>query len=207
MGALFRLSDNAVSPAAGTRVVKSAEAAVLLEAGQLLDAAKQRVADMEEAARRAYEAQRTQGYEDGQEDCRAEYAEKMLEVAMQSVEYIESLEQTIVKVVTEAVERVIGEIDAEERIVRIVRTALNAVRNQQHVVVRVAPADEKAVTEALAPMLGGGPGGSGFLNVIMDPRLAAGSCILESELGVLDASLDTQLKALTRAFNAKVKSA
>ena len=207
MGALFRLSNNAVSPAAGTRVVKSAETAVLLEAGQLLDAAKQRVADMEEAARRAYEEQRVKGYEDGQEDCRAEYAEKMLEVAMQSVEYIEGLEQTIVKVVTEAVERVIGEIDAEERIVRIVRTALNAVRSQQHVVVRVAPADEKAVTEALAPMLGGGPGGSGFLNVIMDPRLAAGSCILESELGVLDASLDTQLKALTRAFNAKVKSA
>lgn len=207
MGALFRLSNNAVSPAAGTRVVKSAETAVLLEAGQLLDAAKQRVADMEEAARRAYEEQRVKGYEDGQEDCRAEYAEKMLEVAMQSVEYIEGLEQTIVKVVTEAVERVIGEIDAEERIVRIVRTALNAVRSQQHVVVRVAPADEKAVTEALAPMLGGGPGGSGFLNVIMDPRLAAGSCILESELGVLDASLDTQLKALSRAFNAKVKSA
>ena len=207
MGALFRLNNNAVSPAAGTRVIKSAEASILLESGQLLDAAKQRVADMEEAARQAYEEQRVKGYEDGQEDCRAEYAEKMLEVAMQSVEYIESLEQTIVKVVTEAVERVIGEIDADERIVRIVRTALNAVRSQQHVVVRVAPADEKAVTEALAPMLGGGPGGSGFLNVIMDPRLAPGSCILESELGVLDASLDTQLKALARAFNAKVKSA
>ena len=207
MGALFRLSNNAVSPAAGTRVVKSAEAAILLEADQLLYAAKQRVADMEEAARQAYEEQRIKGYEDGQEDCRAEYAEKMLEVAMQSVEYIENLEQTIVKVVTEAVERVIGEIDADERIVRIVRTALNAVRTQQHVVVRVAPTDEKAVTGALAPMLGGGPGDAGFLNVIMDPRLAPGSCILESELGVLDASLDTQIKALTRAFNAKVKSA
>ena len=55
-------------------------------------------------------------------------------------------------------------------------------------------------------MLAGGPGGSSFLNVIMDPRLSPGSCILESELGVLDASLETQLKALSRAFNAKVKS-
>lgn len=206
MGALFRLSNNTVSPAAGARVVKAAEAAILLEADELLAAAAQRVAKMEEAARQAYEEQRVKGYEDGQEDCRAEYAEKMLEVAMQSVEYIERLEQTIVKVVTEAVERVIGEIDADERIVRIVRTALNAVRNQQRVVVRVAPADEKAVAEALAPMLAGGPGGSSFLNVIMDPRLPPGSCILESELGVLDASLDTQLKALARAFNAKVKS-
>lgn len=206
MGAMFRLSNNAVSPAAGTRLVKSGEAGILLEAGELLAAAAKRVSEMEEAARQAYEEQRVKGYEDGQETCRAEYAEKMLEVALQSVDYIEGLEKTIVKVVTEAVERVIGELDSNERIVRIVRTALTAVRSQQRVVVRVAPPDEKAVSEALAPMLASGLGSSSFLNVIMDPRLSPGSCILESELGVLDASLATQLGALERAFNAKIKS-
>ena len=205
MGALFRLSNNTIDPAAGTRVVKAHEAGILLEADKLLAAAAQRVAEMEDAARAAYEQQRAQGYADGQEDCRAEYAEKMLEVALQSVDYLENLEKTIVNVVTEAVERVMGEMDADERIVRIVRTALTAVRNQQRVVVRVAPADEKAVTEALAPMLSSGPGGSSFLNISADPRLAPGSCILESELGVLDASLDTQLNAIKRAFNAKIK--
>ncbi len=205
MGALFRLSNNAVSPAAGTRVVKGHETGIALEANELLAVAAKRVAEMEEAALKAYEEQRIRGYEDGQETCRAEYAEKMLEVALQSVDYIEGLEKTIVKVVTEAVERVIGELDADERIVRIVRTALAAVRNQQRVLVRVAPADEKAVTDALAPMLASGPGSSGFLNIAADPRLTPGSCILESELGVLDASLGTQLNALKKAFNARIK--
>ena len=205
MGALFRLSNNSIAPAAGTRVLKAPESGILLEADGLLAAAAQRVAEMEEASKLAYEEQRQKGYADGQEACRAEYAEKMLEMALQSVNYIEGMEKTIVNVVTEAVERVIGEMEPDERIVRIVRTALTAVRNQRRVVVRVAPADEKPVREALAPMLSDGPGGSSFLNISSDPRLTPGSCILESELGVLDASLDTQINALKRAFNAKIK--
>jgi type III secretion protein L len=205
MGALFRLNHNAVSPVAGTRVLTRSEAALLLTAGELLAAADQRARETEEKAKLAYELRRTKGYEDGQEACRGEYAEKVLEVALQSVEYIEGLEQTIVKVVTEAVERVIGEIDANERIVRIVRTALSTVRNQKRVVVRVAPADGKAVTEGLATMISHSPGVAGFLDVVTDPRLSAGSCILESELGVVDASLETQLRALKKALNAKFK--
>ena len=205
MGALFRLSNTVVSPAAGTRVISAAEAGLPLEANELLAAAGRRAQEMDASAKLAYEEQRLKGYEDGQEACRSEYAEKVLEVALQSVEYIEGLEQTIVKVVTDAVERVIGELDDNERIVRIVRTALSAVRNQKKVVVRVAPADEKAVTEGLAAMMAHGHGASSFLDVVMDPRLPAGSCILESELGVVDASLPTQLRALEKAFNAKIK--
>lgn len=205
MEALFHLSDNTVSPAPGTRVLTAAESGLLLEANNLLAATALRVREMEDAAKEAYAEQRTQGYEDGQEACRSEYAQKVLEVALQSVDFIESLEQTVVKVVTEAIERVIGEMDNDERIVRIVRTALSAVRNQKRVVVRVAPADEKAVVEGLAAMISREHGTSGFLDVIADVRLPVGSCILESELGVVDASLDTQLRALERAFNAKIK--
>ena len=44
-----------------------------------------------------------------------------------------------------------------------------------------------------------------YLNVVADPRLKRDSCILESDLGVIDASLGTQLKALERAFSAKIR--
>ncbi|MDR3175535.1 MAG: HrpE/YscL family type III secretion apparatus protein [Desulfovibrio sp.] len=205
MGALFRLINNVARPAAGTRIISAAETGLLLEANDILAAAVRRAREVEENAKLAYEEQRLKGYEDGQEACRGEYAEKVLEVALQSVEYIEGLEQTIVKVVTEAVERVIGELDDNERIVRIVRTALSAVRNQKRVVARVAPADEKAVTDGLAAMISRGHGASGFLDVVADPRLPTGSCILESELGVVDAGLETQMHALEKAFNAKIK--
>ena len=205
MGSLFRLTGDTVTPSAGTRVLKASEAAILLEANAVLDAARGRVADMERKAGEAYERRREEGYRDGVEEGRLEHAEKVMETVLSSVEYIEGIEATLVNVVTAAVRKVIGEIDENERIVRIVRNALVTVRNQQHVTIRVAPADEKAVREGLASMLASAPGGQ-FLDVVSDARLERGACLLESELGVVDASLETQLKALENALRAKIAS-
>ena len=202
MGSLFRLTGDTVTPSAGTRVLKASEAAVLLEANAVLDAARERVADMERKAGEAYERRREEGYRDGVEEGRLEHAEKVMETVLSSVEYIEGIEATLVNVVAVAVRKVIGEIDENERIVRIVRNALVTVRNQQH----VAPADEKAVREGLASMLASVPGGASFLDVVPDARLERGACLLESELGVVDASLETQLKALENALRSKIAS-
>ena len=199
MGSLFRLTGDTVTPSAGTRVLKASEAAVLLEANAVLDAARERVADMERKAGEAYERRREEGYRDGVEEGRLEHAEKVMETVLSSVEYIEGIEATLVNVVAVAVRKVIGEIDENERIVRIVRNAL-------HVTIRVAPADEKAVREGLASMLASVPGGASFLDVVPDARLERGACLLESELGVVDASLETQLKALENALRSKIAS-
>ena len=206
MGSLFRLTGDTVTPSAGTRGLKASEAAVLLEANAVLDAARERVADMERKAGEAYERRREEGYRDGVEEGRLEHAEKVMETVLSSVEYIEGIEATLVNVVAVAVRKVIGEIDENERIVRIVRNALVTVRNQQHVTIRVAPADEKAVREGLASMLASVPGGASFLDVVPDARLERGACLLESELGVVDASLETQLKALENALRSKIAS-
>ncbi len=213
MGTLFRLGRDAVTPAAGTRVLKASEASLLLEAQTLLDAARERAAEMDREAQAAYERRREEGYRDGQEEGRLEHAEKVLETVLSSVEYIEGIESTLVRVVSEAIRKVIGEVDENERIVRIVRNALTTVRNQQRVLIRVAPADEKPVREALAAtggliaaMLTAVPGSTSFVDVVGDARLERGACLLESELGVVDASLETQLKALENAFRAKIAS-
>ena len=71
--------------------------------------------------------------------------------------------------------------------------------------IRVCPADEPAVREALAAMIASAPGGVSFLDVSADPRMKPGDCILESELGVVDAGLETQLRALENALAGKIK--
>ena len=85
------------------------------------------------------------------------------------------------------------------------RNALNNVRGQQKVTVRVAPGDEPAVSKALAMMTASPSGSASFLTILADARLQRDSCILESELGVVDASLETQLKALEHAFKSKIR--
>ncbi|MBQ3170541.1 MAG: HrpE/YscL family type III secretion apparatus protein [Mailhella sp.] len=203
MGTLFRLNTDSLQPAAGTKIVKAAELGQLFEASALLDAARQKAADMERAALEAYEEKKREGYADGLEEGKLEHAEKMMETIISSVEFIEGIESTLVNVVNQSIRKIIGEMEDKERIVAIVRNALSVVRGQQKVTVRVAPADEAAVLEAMAGMTAGG--GNSFMTVIADARLERDSCILESELGVVDASLSTQLKALENAFKSKIQ--
>ena len=205
MDAMFRLTEGSIRPAAGTKLLKAEEYGLLLEADALLAAAKKQAEEMEQKAREAYAQKREEGYCDGMEEGKLEHAEKMMETILSSVEFIEGIEDTLVSVVNQAIRKIIGDMDDKERIVRIVRTALNTVRGQQKVTVRVAPADEAAVSEALAAMTAGSSSGSAFLTIMADARLPRDSCILESELGVVDASLETQLKALENAFHSKIR--
>ena len=127
----------------------------------------------------------------------------MLETGMQAVEYLQGLEQQIVDVVTSTVRKIIGDIDAKERIVGVVRTALDQVRGRQRVVIRVCPSDEPNVREALAPMLARVSSARG-IELVADTHLSEGDCVLESEMGVVDASLSVQLAAIEHALHAKI---
>lgn len=204
MGTMFQLTASTVSPAPGTKILKAGDYSVLLEANALLEAARARAARIEQEAQKAYEERREEGYRDGQEAGKLELAEKVMETVLSSVEFIEGIEDTLVGVVNMAVRKIIGEIDDDERIVRIVRTALNTVRGQQKVTVRVCPADEEAVSQALAAMTAGSSE-TAFLTVVADARMEKNACLLESELGVVDASLETQLKAFENAFHRKIR--
>ena len=201
MAALFQLNKSELpQPAAGAKVLKASEAADLVAATDIIAAAQKKAEKILADAEAAYQSRYEQGYADGVEFGKLENAEKVMETVLASVEFIEGIENTVVNVVSQSVRKIIGEMDDEERIRRIVGTALSYVRGQQRVTVRVAPADEPAVAKALAAMTSGS-----YMNVVADPRLAKSSCILESDLGVIDASLETQLKALEHAFASKIR--
>ena len=202
MDAVFHRIGSTVSPAPGTRILRAAEYARLLEAQSILDDARAEADAIRKRAEEAYEERKKQGYEDGVLDGQMQQAEKMLETGMQAVEYLEGLERQIVEVVTTAVRKIVGELDDKERIVRVVRTALEQVRGRQRVLVRVCPEEEPQVREALAPMLARTSSANG-IELVADQRMKAGDCMLESEMGVVDAGLEVQLKAIEHALTAR----
>lgn len=205
MAKLFQLTNNSLYINSSAKIIKAQEIQEYLEAGELLSKAKERAAEILREAENAYEERKAQGYLDGQTEGKLEHAEKIMETVLSSVEFIENIENTVVDIVHESIIKVIGELDDNERIVRIVRTALQHVRNQQQILIRVAPEDEKYVRSALAAMVQNRQG-NGYLDISADPRLEQGACILESELGVIDASLETQLKAIENALRNKIQN-
>ena len=147
------------SVAPGVKVVKRDERARLLEAGEIIEAARARAREIERKAEEAYKERYEAGYADGLEAGRLENIEKVMETVMASVEFIEGIEGTVVDVVMQSVRKILGETSREDRIRAIVRTALANVRGQQKVTVRVAPSDEPIVSEALSGVFSYGRGG------------------------------------------------
>jgi len=201
MDKLFRLNSELPTVASGTKLIKSADCEKLFEATAIIQAAQNEAKKIVDKAEAVYKERYEQGYTDGIEAGKMEHAEKMMDTVIASVDFISKIESTVVSVVNQAIRKIIGDLNDNERIVRIVSAALNNVRGQQKVTVRVSTQDEPAVSKALEAMTAGS-----YLTVIADIHLSPNQCILESELGVVDASLDTQLKALEYAFSSKLES-
>ena len=203
MAGLFQLSGGGPAVAPGVKLLKASEARPFLEALELSAAIMARAAELESQAETAREARQKQGYEDGLAQGRDEMAMKMMDTVMASVEYLERIEGDLAAIVEEAVRKIIGDLPAGEVAVGLVKKALSTMRSDRRILVRVAPADEPEVRSAL---LGPSANGSAFLDVRADGRLTRGQCVLESELGVVEASLQIQLKNLSKALRSRVKT-
>ncbi len=178
------------------RLVKASEAASVLEARQLIAAAEEEAARIREAARVAFEEERKRGYEKGLEDGKAAIVAKKLELLDESVAFMEAVEGKMVDIVMQALKKCVMEIGDRELVVQIVRKVMNAVvRNQRSITLKVAPEMVEVVRGRLGEIMKEYPL-LDEIDVLEDSRLSGASCMIETEAGIADASVDTQLAAI-----------
>lgn len=199
----FLKHKSLVAPPPGTKVIKRQEYGQMSQANQILEQARQKAAQTIAQANEVYEARKQQGYEDGLEEGRMAHSEKIMDTALQSIAYLETTEKSVAGLVIQCLEKVIGEIDDDELILRIVRSGLVVARNENQVRVRVCEQDLPAVKNKLDTLLQAYPS-IRVLDIMPDRRLKKGACIVESELGVVDAGIDTQIEAIRRAIAKRI---
>ena len=182
------------------RLVKASEVATVKSATDIIAAAESEAARIREDAKAAFEAEKKRGYEKGLQDGKLEIAMQKLEQVDQSVAFMESVEGKMADIVMKALKSCVEEIGDKEMVVNIVRKTMNAViRTQRHVTLKVAPEMVQSVKEHVAALRIDYPTVESF-DVVEDPRLKGPACILETEAGVADASVDTQLAAIERSL-------
>ena len=191
------LSSASVDPSA--RVMKGDQVNAISSAKDIIAKAEEQAEQIRKDAQDAFEAEKKRGFEQGIAEARMEEAERMLDNVSRMVNYFEKVETNIVDLVTTAVGKVIGELDDHDVIFRIVRNALAAVRTQNQVTVRLNPSECEAVKEKLNDLLTLYPAIS-YLSVEPDIRLSSGDCILETDIGTVEAGIDTQLQAIRNSF-------
>ena len=193
MGTTFRLNKQRFQPNPAGGLLTVEECALLVRANALRDTAEE-----------AYAQEKQRGYADGMEAGKAEMAERIFDAITKGVDFIEHLENTTVDLVMQSLDRVLAGMTDKERVTGVVRKALSYIRGQKQVTVRVSPDDAALLEQELQSMQADFPAIE-CIRLAPDRHLAAGSCLLESDLGIIDASLPVQMAALRRVFEAQLK--
>jgi type III secretion system HrpE/YscL family protein len=147
------------------------------------------------------EAVREQARQEGYQSGLVQWNETLAAAFVARDEYLARNEAMLVRLAVRLAEKVIGEELRSDpgTILRIVRESLRTVRRERHLLLTVNPT-EKELVRARIEELRVTLGGTREIEVAGDPKVAPGGCIVESELGIIDAQVSTQLACLEQAL-------
>lgn len=181
------------------KVLRAEEVHALHSAQSAIELANAQAERIVAQAQAVYEAERVRGYEEGLEKAKLEQAENMIENVARTVDYFGKVEERMVELVMQSLQKILEGFNARDRVFMTVRSVLSVVRNQKQLTLRLNPANVEVVRARMNDLLAEFPG-IGFIDVVADSRLQGDACILESEIGLVEASVEGQLQALRSAF-------
>jgi type III secretion protein L len=173
------------------------------KAKTILERARQQTDQMAEETKKVYEQEKQRGYVEGKLVGHQKTIDLMFEMMDKGIDYITNLEATVVHVIRQSLNRILGDMGEEERITKVVRQALKTIRDSKSVRVRLhpeqvgffrAPIDER--TKSAPDKLS--------IEYVPDNQLQKDQCVLETEFGIIDAGLELQQKSILDALEKAV---
>ena len=181
------------------RLVQDAQA----QADSLVDDANAQADDIRSQAQ---EEGRQAGYQEGQEQAAAEFEEQKNELSQHAwdleADYQEkasSMEKDLVATITDVMEKFfkIELSDRKDVLLHVIENAVLNIENSRSFLIHVSQAQYEEVSGEL-DSLKEKVGAESEIDVIMDPTLSEGSCLIETDGGIYDCSIDTELASLSK---------
>lgn len=179
------------------------------EAAHLIVTAQASAAELIDAARRERDCAKDVGYRQGEQEAIADWMERVARAGDARTLMHERMRERLASLVSMAVEKIVAvqqrEALFERALVEIDRIAGGAA----YLNVSVHPSDHAFAQAAFDRLAARWRDlGQPFpVTVVADRRLEPGSCIAESDLGAIDAGLETQLSAMRTAVSRALKHA
>ena len=193
---MLLVKKNELEIVSSGRLVKAEDVAAVRSAGDIIASAETQAAKLREDALAAYEAEKRRGFEEGLQAGLRKVVEDKLDFAYESAAYMEAVEGKLADIVVKALKKCVSQVGDRTLVVEIVRKAMKAViRNQRQITLKVAPDRVDAVKARLDEILSDYPALE-RVDVVEDSRLKGPAAIIETEAGVADASVDTQIAAI-----------
>ena len=202
---MLLLKKNKLEIDSAKRLVKADEVATFAKAAEIIAAAEAESSRIAEEAKRAYESERKRGYEDGLAKAKEKILEQKLDLIAESVDYMQSVENEMGGIVMKALRKCVSDIGDETMTVQVVKKAMEAiVRAQRQVTIRVPSDKVQLVKDRMGEILKDFPAVN-FTEVIEDTRLTGAACVVETAAGMVESSVDSQLKAIEKSIKKRLK--
>ncbi len=154
-----------------------------------------------------------QGKEEGQQEVKLQFGSS-LEMLAQGIEEVSQLRATLLQNSTQDMLRLVlsiarqvihGEVSINrELILTTIDKALRAAVRSDHYHIKVHPDDLALVTEN-KPLFITSINGLESITIEGDQKIAQGGCLVESDLGAVDATIDGQLEEIRRTLLSTVE--
>lgn len=196
---------------AGRVLIKAPEAALLREAQALVEharaeargliaAGEQRAKAIEAAAEARIAEAAERGFREGVQRGLSEQARQHALRESKSARRMMSLDERIGVLVMRTLGSILTERQHDERFFEaVMQRVLRAARDEKFLTVRVCAEQYDAARSAIERLLAQA-GAAPFIEVLRGTGLSRGACVVESANGVIDASLDVQLEAISAAL-------
>lgn len=214
MGLALLLTPAELRVAATTRKLREHEYLSVITAEELVDKARSLAERLARQAEAGYEARMRaaaeQGLAEGREQARHEALHQQAQAAGQLAALsagagamLLRLEESLVDTVLAAMKGILQEMPAAQVHEAALRKVSRLLRDERFLSLHVAPQDEAHAKAALDALRAENVLGT-FVDLKIDASLPPLSSILESEAGVVNASLDIQLDAIREALRAEL---
>ncbi len=195
-----------IHTATGKKVLPQEEYSVLLDARELLDKAKEDAEALHEKTKEECKKLRKKTKEEGFEEGLAKFNEHLLYFDTELKKLRHEMQQAILPLALKAAKKIVGkELETHpETIVDIVLQALAPVTQHHKIKIYVNKAEKETLEE-----------NKGRIREILEQvealtiqeraDVAPGGCIIETEAGIINASIENQWRALEAAFEKYMK--
>ncbi len=192
------VGDRFASPSKG-RIIEGEIYDARLRAKQILDEAQAEAEEIRTAAEQFRKEEGERGYQEGYQAGLAQVTEIILRAREEYARLLHGAETEMVKLAIKVARKIIGrELKVNPRtILDVVSQAITAVRQQNEIIIRVNPGDLEVLVKSKERLIGL-LGRAKDLDIRGDPAVRRGGCVIESEIGQIDAQLDIQLAVVEK---------
>ncbi len=152
-----------------------------------------------QAAQSAYESERKRGYQEGWDAARVEQSAHMIDIVSQTVDYFSKIEIQMIDLVMDAVRRIANDFDDRDKVGKVVRNSIALVRNQKFISVKVHPSQCSFIDGSIKDIVEMYPAIE-HIDVVGEAGLSEDACVIESDIGRIEASMTGQIEALRSTF-------